>query len=339
MKTKSQTLIKLVLLTQFIFLTLITNSNSQEFSSKHFKVEKLSDGIYAAIHSFGGYAICNAGIIDLGDKVLIFDTFLTVEAAKDLRKAAESITGKVVTYVVNSHAHNDHIRGNQVFKPNSVIISTKSIREQIRNDEPEQIKDEKKYAPDRLTDMKAGFKLSKNETERAEYRMWIGYYEGLIKSHTELITTPPELVFEDSLIIYGTERSAKLLTFSHSHTDEDVILYLPKEKIIFTGDIVFNNMHPYLADGDPEGLKKALNDLLKREIDIVVPGHGEVGTSENIRTMINYIEMTKSLAQEFKEMNKPEVELDSIKIPDPYSSWVFPKFFIINMKFMYNRLK
>ena len=129
----------------FIFLLLINYSFSQDFFSKHFKIEKLSDGVYAAIHSFGGYAICNAGIIDLGEKVLVFDTFLTVEAARDLRKAAESITGKEVTYVVNSHAHNDHIRGNQVFYPNSVIISTIKLRDKIVEEEPEVIQYEKEF--------------------------------------------------------------------------------------------------------------------------------------------------------------------------------------------------
>ena len=94
MKTKSQTLIKLVLLTQFIFITLINISISQDFSSKHFKIEKLSSGVYAAIHSFGGYAICNSGIVDLGDKVLVFDTFLTVEAAKDFIKQQKQLQEK-----------------------------------------------------------------------------------------------------------------------------------------------------------------------------------------------------------------------------------------------------
>ncbi len=179
MKTKSQVLIKLVLLTQFILITLINSSISQDFSSKHFKIEKLSSGVYAAIHSFGGYAICNSGIVDLGDKVLVFDTFLTVEAAKDLRNAAESITGKKVTYVVNSHAHNDHIRGNQVFHSNSIIISTNNIREQIKKDEPERIQYEKEHAPARLSEIKAGFEATTNETKRKEYMMWIGYYEGM----------------------------------------------------------------------------------------------------------------------------------------------------------------
>lgn len=339
MKTKSQTLIKLVLLTQFIFITLINISISQDFSSKHFKIEKLSSGVYAAIHSFGGYAICNSGIVDLGDKVLVFDTFLTVEAAKDLRKAAEAITGKKVTYVVNSHAHNDHIRGNQVFHPNSIIISTNNIREQIKKDEPERIQDEKEYAPLRLAEIKKTFEVTTDQNERNEYRMWIGYYKGMIQSHSELVTTLPDVTFEDSLEFHGSERTALLLAFSNAHTDEDVVLYLPKERIIFTGDLVFTKMHPYLPDGDPEGLKKTLNDLLKRQIDIVVPGHGDVGNSDEIVLMIDYVNMTDSLAHEIKKKGEPIDESDFENIPEPYTSWNFPNFFTMNMKFMVKRLK
>ncbi|GAG00623.1 unnamed protein product, partial [marine sediment metagenome] len=243
------------------------------------------------------------------------------------------------TYVVNSHAHNDHIRGNQVFHPNSIIISTNNIREQIKKDEPERIKYEKEHAPDRLSEIKAGFEATTNETKRKEYMMWIGYYEGMIRSHSELVTTLPDVTFEDSLVFNGSERTALLLAFSNAHTDEDIVLYLPKERIIFTGDLVFNKMHPYLPDGDPEGLKKSLNDLLKRQIDIVVPGHGNVGDSDEIITMINYITMTDSLAHEIKEKNKPIEELDTIKIPEPYAPWYFPDFFTMNMKFMVKRLK
>ena len=339
MQTRYYTLTKLIFLIQFIFLILTTISTSQDSSSKHFKIEKLSSGVYAAIHSFGGYAICNSGIVDLGDKVLVFDTFLTVEAAKDLRKAAESITGKKVTYVINSHAHNDHIRGNQVFHSNSIIISTNNIREQIKKDEPERIQYEKEHASGRLSKIKAEYEATTNETKRKECMMWIGYYEGMIQSHPELVTTLPDVTFEDSLLFNGCERTALLLAYSNAHTDEDIVLYLPKERIIFTGDLVFNKMHPYLPDGNPDGLKKTLNDLLKRQIDIVVPGHGEVGNSEDIIRMIDYITMTDSLAHEIKEKNKLIEELDYIKIPEPYSSWNFPDFFTMNMRFMVKRLK
>jgi len=92
--------------------------------SKHFKLEKLADGVYATIHKIGGHAICNAGIIDLGGKTVIFDTFLSPTAAKELLKIVKELKLSPIAYVVNSHYHNDHIRGNQVFGDNVIIIST-----------------------------------------------------------------------------------------------------------------------------------------------------------------------------------------------------------------------
>ena len=84
--------------------------------SQNFNLVKLADGVYACIHQLGGKAICNAGIIDTGDGTIIFDTFLSPDAASEISDLVN---------VVNSHWHNDHIRGNQVFLKDVDIISTK----------------------------------------------------------------------------------------------------------------------------------------------------------------------------------------------------------------------
>jgi len=82
----------------------------------------LADGVYAALHVEGGYAIGNAGIIDLGDRTLIFDTCLNPRAAKDLQMAAKTLTGRPVDSVINSHWHHDHTWGNQIFGVDIAII-------------------------------------------------------------------------------------------------------------------------------------------------------------------------------------------------------------------------
>ena len=71
--------------------------------SKHFTVEEIDQGIWAVIHKFGGYAICNAGSIDLGDETLIFDLFISPEAARDLKRVAEELTAKPIKYVINNY--------------------------------------------------------------------------------------------------------------------------------------------------------------------------------------------------------------------------------------------
>lgn len=100
-------------------------------ASRHFHLERLAEGVYAAMAIDGAGAMCNAGIVDLGDRTLIFDTFWTPEAGQDLRAAAEHLTGHAITYVINSHYNADHIHGNQVFSTETTIISTSRTRELI----------------------------------------------------------------------------------------------------------------------------------------------------------------------------------------------------------------
>src|SRR5215510_7888987 len=101
------------------------------FTSAHFQLHQLADGVFAAIHREGGAAQSNAGIIDLGGQVLIFDTFIAPAAAADLREAVTALLAWPVSTLINSHYHNDHIWGNQAFPSDIPIIATIEARELI----------------------------------------------------------------------------------------------------------------------------------------------------------------------------------------------------------------
>ncbi len=228
--------------------------------SKHFQIERLADGVYAAVASEQGYASCNAGIIDIGDRTIIFDTFLTPEAARDLLKTAEQLTSNKITHVVNSHEHNDHIRGNQIFDSNVDIISTALTREAIARNEPENIKSEKETILKEIIDAQSRLDAEKDAKRRRELALLISYMQGVSKSHSELKTRLPNITFEHKLTIHGTKRTIELLPLA-GHTFSDVVLYLPKERIAFMGDLLFVNIHPYLASGSPEKWKQSLAEV------------------------------------------------------------------------------
>ena len=219
--------------------------------SENFALQQMAEGVWAAIHNDQyGKAICNAGIIDLGDKTLVFDPFMTPEAAKELRILAEELTHRPVTMVVNSHYHNDHIRGNQEFTPFATIVSSTYTRDQIARIEPEQQAWEKHHAPALL---KATKKIYNSATgiDREELPLWIGYYEGMMESIDHLKITLPDIVFNDSLWIHGTKRDVKLVEYKNCHTASDVAMILPDDKIAFLGDLLFVQRHPWMADGEP----------------------------------------------------------------------------------------
>lgn len=97
------------------------------YTTPYFTVQMVAEGVYASISEPGTGSLGNVGIVDLGEAALVFDTCLTLPAARALRATAERLVGKPVKYVVNSHYNADHILGNQVF-PEALVVSTEGTR-------------------------------------------------------------------------------------------------------------------------------------------------------------------------------------------------------------------
>jgi len=298
-------------------------------------MERLTDGVYAAVASEQGYASCNAGIIDLGDRTIVFDTFLTPEAARDLLKVAEQLTSNKITHIGNSHEHNDHSRGNQVFGSDVDIISTVLTREAIARNEPESIKSEKETISKEIIDAQSKLDAERDPKRRRELALLISYMEGVSKSHCELKTRLPNITFEHKLMIHGTKRTVELLPFA-GHTKSDAILYLPEERITFMSDLLFVNMHPYLASGSPEQWKQSLAEVEALGVEIAVPGHGPVGKSADLLVMLQYIQSLESIVVNMIEFGKSSEQASSETIPTPFDTWLcLENFFVTNLKFLY----
>jgi cyclase len=304
--------------------------------SKHFQIERLAEGVYAAVASEQGYAICNAGVVDIGDKTIIFDAFISPEAAKDLLKVSRQLTSHKATFVVNSHYHEDHIRGNQVFSPDVDIISTIRTRDAIAQNEPEEISWEKENIPKRIIDAQQKLDAEKDPERRRELAFSIVYYRAMIESHSQLRTRLPNVTFEHKLVIHGTRRTVELLPFV-GHTASDVVLYLPEEEIAFMSDLLFINIHPYLPSGFPADWKQSLNKIGALGIKTAVPGHGPVGRSADLSVMAQYIQSLETIATNMVKSGKSIKEVYLQPVPSPFKTWrlLFDNFFFANLEFLY----
>ncbi|MFI5153596.1 MAG: MBL fold metallo-hydrolase [Chitinophagales bacterium] len=305
--------------------------------SKHFTIQKLADGVYAAIASNGGYAICNAGIIDLGDATLIFDPFMSPEPAQELKKIALKLTGHPVKYVVNSHFHNDHIGGDQVFDKVD-IISTVRTRELIAKFQPQEIESDKKDSPKELKALKSKNLKGMNPHELDEQIMWIGYYEALVRVNDTLKVVLPGISFIKEMIISGSKRSARLLTYGEGHTESDAFLFLPNDKIAFLGDLLFVQNQPWLGDGDPVKWASYLDSIASLKPEKLVPGHGPVGNISNLDSMKIYFEVVKNAAIACKQRGILPSNDSTLKCPSPYNGWFLSSFYIENVKSEYDRM-
>ena len=187
-------------------------SRVNSFHSRHFNLDQLAEGVYAAINTEEGWAICNAGIIDLGDRTLVYDSFLSSEAARHLRDAAEELTGRPVHAVINSHPHNDHIWGNQVFSADVDIISTTRTRELIATEGLAEVQEYRQITPARLEVVQAQFAEAHDETTRKQLKYYITYFQAIIATLPELHIRLPNLTFTGELGFSGTNRSARIFT-------------------------------------------------------------------------------------------------------------------------------
>ncbi len=308
----------------------------QPRGSKHFSVEQLADGVYAAIHSVGGAAIGNAGIVALGGRTLVFDSLYTPQAAADLRAVAEEVTGGPVDAVINSHWHSDHIWGNQAFDASTDIVSTEETRRLIVATRGERDYDALlAAAEENLAAARAELAAATDEAKRGELALWIDEYQGLVDAKPILRVRAPNLTFAERLTFHGSSRSAELIAFGGGHTQSDAVLFLPQERIAFMGDLLFVRCHPFLGGSDPECLLQALHHVSGLAPQVAVPGHGPVGSADSLDVMAQYVRTLNDLARGLVRAGKPEEAIGEIAIPEPYRDWLIATFFQISMHAWY----
>ena len=229
----------------------MSTENDDLPQSRHFHLGRLAEGFYAAMSIDGSGSFCNAGIIDLGDRTLVFDTFLTPEAGEDLRRAAEHLTGRPVSYIVNSHYNADHIYGNQVFTE-ATIISTEKTRDLIATRGVEVQEWMKANLAEELRAGEEQLQHEQDETRRKQMELDLTTDRLLLSALPGLELRLPELTFEHKLVLHGTKRRAEVLSLGGGHTPSDAFLYLPDEHIAFLGDLLFTKKHPSMWHDQPQ---------------------------------------------------------------------------------------
>lgn len=310
---------------------------SDVFNSSHFMLEQLSEGVYAAVNKAAGWAICNAGIIDLGDRTLVYDAFMSPTAASDLRAAAETLTGRPVHYLVNSHYHNDHIWGNQAFSADTDVISTVETRELIITEGPKEIKAYSEVIQERLSAVEKRVTGIQDKVELENAMLMYAYFQGIAAALPILQIRLPTLTFTGKLVLEGSKRSAWLIPSTGGHCADDAILYLPQDGIVFMEDLLFSGFHPYIEECDPVKLRQIYAEIKNLGATIFVPGHGPVADISQLDWMLDYLDSLDALAGEVVNQGRAEDELDKVIMPDEYRSLLFPQYFKANLRYIYKQ--
>jgi glyoxylase-like metal-dependent hydrolase (beta-lactamase superfamily II) len=310
-------------------------------NSEYFTLRPLKNGVYAAIAKVGSPVFSNAGIIDTGDHILIFDTFNTYRAAEDLRRDTEILTRKLVDYVINSHAHPDHWSGNQVFADHAKLFASRPTQDAMQK-WANYYHDSRRFETDLenyIGETEKNLKAATDPRLRAHlsWSLTIEQHKYGIFETTELHI--PHNAINSKLDIFGEQVLVRVLSLGPGHSADDAILVLPDEKIAFIGDLGFFETHPYLGDCDPQKWVAILDDLIASKIRVFIPGHGPVGTKSNLLALKEYILTLQSLATDVVMRGGSEEAAANQPVPDFAANWAGFGHFEKSMRFLYRKLK
>jgi cyclase len=253
-------------------------------------MSKVADGVYLfRTTPYGDVGLGGNAVAILGeDGVVLFDTSGTPASGEAIVSGIRMLTDKPVLYVVNSHWHWDHWGGNQAVKaayPNVRFLSHEKNRDLMMNVAiPWNAPGLEKGLPDYLEMLRKN--LAKAEAAHApkpdlvKMREILAADEDFLGQKRSVVYTFPNETFSDAVTLFLGGREIRVL-HARAITPGDTYIYLPKEKILISGDILVNPVPFAIGGSYPQDWIKTLQKLEAMEIETIIPGHGDVEHDKN----------------------------------------------------------
>lgn len=282
-------------------------------------LHETGDGVYAYLQPDGGWGWSNAGlIVDSGESLLVdtlYDAKLTREMLNIMKDAA-GVGAEEVGVVVNTHANGDHTHGNGLCCNAEIIASENSTRE-MAEFTPAMMAEIMQDAPAMgllgkyLLDIFGNFDFN-DVAERLPTKTFCGRYDLKVGN-----------------------KDVQLLEVGPAHTEGDVITYVPDDKTVYTGDILFIDGTPVMWAGPVSNWIAACDRIIDLKPDVIVPGHGPITDIAGVRKVQDYLKYIDQEARKRYDagLSVRDAAFD-IALSD-YSSWIDSERIAVNVDTLY----
>jgi len=283
----------------------------------------LGNNIYCYLQPDGGWGWSNAGLIVDGDESLIVDTLfdedLTLEMLDSMKKA-EPKGMKNIRALINSHSNGDHCNGNNCVDTEEVISSEATL-EEMSHESPEMMAALLIQAPEMGT-------LGKYFLEC----FGSFNFEGVTKRL-------PNTTFTGKTQRQVGDKIVELIEVGPAHTNGDVLVHVPSDKVVFTGDILFIEGHPILWAGPVKNWINACDRIISMEVDFVVPGHGPVTDNRGVKAVRDYLIYIDTESRKRFESGMSALEAAKEIDLDLFSTWGDGERIAVNVNSLYREYK
>jgi cyclase len=237
----------------------------------------------------GGWCLNNAGVVVGDDHVVLVDTAATRRRAELLRGAVNGLGAGPVRTIINTHFHGDHTFGNSVFPCSTTIVAHEHMREEM---------------------IAAGLALT---------HLWPDVDWGVMELR------PPDLTFADRLTMHIGGREIELLHYGPAHTRGDTLVWMPAERVLFTGDIILSGATPFTLMGSVMGTLTTLDSIRDLDPQLLVTGHGPVCGPEALDVTERYLRRIQQLAEQGAGAGLSPLEVARTAGPGEFADLIDPE--------------
>ncbi len=282
-------------------------------------LHEIGNGIYAYLQPDGGWGLNNAGLVVDGDQSLVVDTLYDLNLTRGMLDdmQAASPAAESIDVLFNTHVNGDHCFGNQLFE-GAEIIASQACAEEFETESPPQLMIDMLKAAPQMGELGAFFTRCFSKFD----------FEGITM-------TPPTRTFEGRMNIQIGQKEIQFIEVGPCHTRGDSLVYIPGDRVLYAGDILFIEGTPIMWDGPVANWLKALDLILDLDVDTIIPGHGPITDKSGAETMKTYWQWVEAESRKRYDDGMPAAEAAREMFSGPYSAWGDPERIVINVDAFY----
>ncbi|MFC4111914.1 MBL fold metallo-hydrolase [Nonomuraea zeae] len=271
-------------------------------------LHEIVPGVRAWVQPDGTWWVNNAGAVTGDEGTVLIDTCATEERTREFLRAVAAATGEApVRAAVNTHQHGDHTHGNCLLPEHAVIVGHESVRAAVLAD----------------------FVIDGCPPFWSPLPDW-----GAVTRR------PPSLLIRSELVLYSSGRRIELRHPGHSaHTAGDVVAWLPEERVLFTGDLLFHGVTPLVLMGSVEGALRSLDWLAGFGAAHVVPGHGPLADAVSLPGVLadheRYYRFLLDVARNGRARGLGPLEAARRADLGPFKGWADAERLVLNLHRVY----
>lgn len=283
---------------------------------------ELGGGCYAYLQPDGSWGLSNAGLVVDGDASLLVDTLFDLPRTRDMlaaMRAREPRAAARIGTLVNTHHNGDHCFGNELVV-GAEIIASEAAAIAMRNEPP---------------GLLHGF--LQNASALGPLGEYLVHCFGRF-DFRGITQTLPTLTFSGRMDRRVGDKAVEILEVGPAHTGGDILVHVPASRTVFTGDIVFVDVHPIMWAGPVGGWIAACQTILDLGAETVVPGHGPLTDARGVRAVMEYLKYVEAEAKKRHAAGMALFDAAMDIALDDYSSWGDAERIVVNVAAVYREI-